>query len=242
DAQRESIVAFESSLATAQESDNGAGSLNTGGATGGAEAIASQDFYIGINDNFGDYQTGAPFDAHVFDLYDSWANNQTAARRAIQRGQEIFNTRTFTIAGVAGLNGMTLPHASGPLPASFTGTCTTCHNAPNAGDHSIAAPLNIGIADESRRTPDMPLYTLKCTATGQVFKVTDPGRALISGKCADIGKFKGPILRGLASRAPYFHNGSAASLEDAIEFYNSRFNIGLTSQEKSDLAAFLATL
>jgi len=242
DAQRESIVAFETSLATAQESDNGAGSLSTDGATGGAEAIASQVFYIGINDNTGDYQTHAPFTTHVFDLYDSWASNKTAARRAIERGQEIFNTRTFTISGVAGLNGMTLPHAPGPLPASFTGTCTTCHNSPNAGDHSIPAPLNIGLVDESRRTADMPLYTLKCTATGQIFKVTDPGRALITGKCADIGKFKGPILRGLASRAPYFHNGSAATLDDAIEFYNTRFNIGLSSQEKSDLAAFLATL
>ena len=58
--------------------------------------------------------------------------------------------------------------------------------------------------------------------------VTDPGRALISGKCADIGKVKGPILRGLAGRAPYFHNGSAATLLDAVNFYNLRFNIGLT--------------
>jgi cytochrome c peroxidase len=53
---------------------------------------------------------------------------------------------------------------------------------------------------------------------------------------------KGPILRGLASRAPYFHNGSADSLTDVIEFYEKRFNIGLSAQEKKDLIAFLSAL
>jgi cytochrome c peroxidase len=65
---------------------------------------------------------------------------------------------------------------------------------------------------------------------------------LITGKWADIGKFKGPILRGLAARAPYFHNGSAASLKEVIEFYDVRFDMGLTEREKADLAAFLSTL
>ncbi|MGI8567940.1 MAG: hypothetical protein ACR2KT_02055 [Methylocella sp.] len=72
--------------------------------------------------------------------------------------------------------------------------------------------------------------------------VTDPGRALISGNCADIGKIKGPILRGLAARAPYFHNGSAANLLDAVNFYDKRFNIGFTDQQKEDLVNFLKTL
>jgi cytochrome c peroxidase len=53
---------------------------------------------------------------------------------------------------------------------------------------------------------------------------------------------KGPILRGLAARAPYFHNGSAESLSDVIEFYDKRFKIGLTPQEKLDLLAFLSAL
>jgi cytochrome c peroxidase len=53
---------------------------------------------------------------------------------------------------------------------------------------------------------------------------------------------KGPVLRGLSSRAPYFHNGSADSLDDVLDFYNKRFNIGLTPQEKKDLIAFLNTL
>jgi cytochrome c peroxidase len=75
----------------------------------------------------------------------------------------------------------------------------------------VKAPLNIGLSDASRRTPDMPLYTLRrLSAAGERVQTTDPGRAMITGKWADIGKFRGPILRGLAARAPYFHNGSAA--------------------------------
>ena len=77
---------------------------------------------------------------------------------------------------------------------------------------------------------------------GQTFTVTDPGRALISGNCADIGKVKGPILRGLASRAPYFHNGSAATLLDVVNFYDQRFGIGFTDQDKQDLVNFLNAL
>jgi cytochrome c peroxidase len=65
---------------------------------------------------------------------------------------------------------------------------------------------------------------------------------VISGKCADIGKVKGPILHGLAARAPYFHNGSAATLSDVVEFYDQRFAIGFTAQQKADLVAFLNAL
>jgi cytochrome c peroxidase len=65
---------------------------------------------------------------------------------------------------------------------------------------------------------------------------------MVTGKCADIGKFKGPILRALAARAPYFHNGSAATLDDVVIFYDNRFTIGFTPQEKADLVAFLRSL
>ena len=71
----------------------------------------------------------------------------------------------------------------------------------------------------------LPVFTIWCTSgplAVEIFKVTDPGRALITGKRADIGKPKGPILRGLAARAPYFHNGSAATLRDVVEFYERR--------------------
>jgi cytochrome c peroxidase len=110
------------------------------------------------------------------------------------------------------------------------------------GNHSVALPIDIGLTDENVRTPDMPLYTLRNLTTGAVRKTTDPGRALLTGKWKDIGKFKGPVLRGLAARAPYFHNGMAESLAKVIDFYNTRFSIGFTKREKADLIAFLEAL
>lgn len=236
-AQLESIVGFESSIYTAQFADRRAGSLTENGVNGGPEVLSAQNFFIGINDPLGQNPTGAQFDPTVFSIYQKWASSGkwSPARQSIARGEQIFNSRPIAIEGVAGLND-TLGQ---PV---IMGTCTTCHDSPNVGNHSVAAPLNIGLVDESRRTPDMPLYTLRCIATGEIYKVTDPGRAMITGKCSDIGKFKGPVLRGLSARAPYFHNGSAATLHDAVDFYDTRFNLGLTDQEKQDLVAFLQTL
>ena len=71
---------------------------------------------------------------------------------------------------------------------------------------------------------------------------TDPGKGLISGLCSDVGRTKGPILRGLAARAPYFHNGAARDLSELVDFYNQRFQMNLTSQEKENLIAFLNAL
>lgn len=236
------IVDFETGLYTAQVYDVAAGDLDEQRATGGPKALSQQPFFIGVNDPLGLNPTGAPFSPVIFTDFGAWANLQgshgrpadprTLARMAVARGEQLFNSKPISITGVAGLN-----DALGV--ASIAGTCGTCHDTPNVGDHSVPAPLNIGIADASRRTPDMPLYTLQNLATGETVQTTDPGRALVTGKWKDIGKFKGPILRGLAARAPYFHNGSAATLKDAVTFYNTRFGIGFTDQEISDLVAFL---
>jgi cytochrome c peroxidase len=55
-------------------------------------------------------------------------------------------------------------------------------------------------------------------------------------------RIKGPILRGLAARAPYFHNGASANLQQVVNFYNLRFQMGLTDQQKADLIAFFNSL
>jgi cytochrome c peroxidase len=242
-AQRQSLVDFQLGLATAQIYDRRAGSLRDDGARGGPNAIHAETFYIGINDNLGDFRTGAPFTPVVFDIYDAWAgtggsSSEAEARRAIARGQQLFNTRAIRIAGVSGIN----DEAVFGNPAVLVGTCTTCHNTPNGGNHSIVAPLDIGLIDADRRTPDMPLYTLRNKTTGAIRRVTDPGRALVDGKWKHIGRFKGPMLRDLAARAPYFHNGSAATLAEAVEFYDTRFQIGLTAGEQADMVAFLRAL
>lgn len=233
------IVGFETALYTAQINDENAGSLSAQGGKGGPTTLSMQPFYIGINDSLGGDPTGAAFNANVFTLYNKWANLKAQPnRQAVARGENLFNNFPISITGVGGLN-----DALGQ--AVINGTCTTCHDSPNVGNHSFPVPLKIGTTDYPAEAAldisGLPIYTVQCT-DGSTVQVTDLGRAMVSGKCADIGKVKGPILRGLAGRAPYFHNGAAATLKDVVEFYNERFSLNLTAQQKTDLVAFLQTL
>jgi cytochrome c peroxidase len=237
--QLQQIISFETALYTAQSSDRGAGTLNARGATGGANNLATQEFYVGINDVLGADPNGRPFDPKAFTAYDKWTDSPTPQKASIARGQDLFNTFPITITGVAGLNDI-------PGLSTVNGTCTTCHDSPNVGNHSVPLAINIGITDypavPALDISGLPVYTIQCNATGATVQTTDPGRALVTGKCADVGKTKGPILRALSARAPYFHNGAAKTLDDAVEFYNQRFQLGFTDQQKKDLVAFLKTL
>ena len=206
------------------------------------------------------------FTSNIFNLYNSWAQStsnefdqRTAARLSIARGEQLFNTLQIPITGVAGINDDV---AAGGLVAGgvplLMGTCGTCHDTPNVGNHSFPTPLNIGTGDPSPNNPSVSLggldlsYLPEITVckkdatsgvpTSNCRTTTDLGQALIDGRFDHVGKIKGPILRGLAGRAPYFHNGSAATLLDAVNFYDTRFNLALTDQQKSDLVAFLKTL
>ena len=244
----DAIVQFESGLFTARQSTAAAGDLTGAGARGGTGWLATLNYYFGIN-NFdsGDYRTGAPFTTNVFTAFDAWSGNaasladpgisgsaaiaQTEARRSVARGQAIFNGRPMFINNVPGMRS-----------ASIRGSCTSCHDAPNAGSSSTPLLVNIGTADGSRRTADLPLYTLRNSQTAQTVQVTDPGAAMTSGRWDDIGKFKVPVLRGIGARPPYFHNGSAADLRAVVEFYNERFAMSLSEQDMTDLTAFLSSL
>jgi len=233
------IVAFETGVFSAQANDQGAGSLTAQGALGGPVNLSQQNTFVGINDSLGGDPTGATFDPNVFTLYGAWANAGSPYRQSVARGENLFNNLPIPITGVGGLNDA----LNQPV---IMGTCTTCHDGPNAGNHSFSVPLAIGTtaypAMPALDVAGLPVYTIRCIATGVTVQVTDPGRAMVSGKCKDIGKLKGPVLRGLAARAPYFHNGAAATLDDAVEFYDQRFNLNLTQQQKADLVAFLKTL
>jgi cytochrome c peroxidase len=232
------IVEFEKALFVAQANDNAAGDLGAAGALGGPARLAVQDFYFGINDAFaGDYLTGAAFNRNAMALFGAWRNLGTAgasaqdqARAAIARGEAIFHNRPMNISQVAGF-----------VPQQRA-SCSSCHDAPNSGSHSVARMFNTGVAAAVRRTPDMPLYTLRNTATGETVDTTDPGAAMLTGKWTDVGRFKVPTLRGAAARAPYFHDGSAPDLEAVVRFYDRRFQMGLNPQEAADLAAFLKAL
>jgi len=214
--QQAAIVDFELSMFTAQAHDFQAGPLMANGAGGGAQALADQ----GVSGNGG---------SAVFTLFNAWASPTppvdalSEARQAIVIGQDIFNNRQF---GAAGL------------------TCSSCHSVPNAGNTATMQFFDTGIASGAirPRDPALPLYTLRCLANNAIVRTTDPGRALVTGRCADIGRFKVPTLRGLAAHPPYFHDGSAATLGDVVLFYDDLFKIGLRSAQKDALVAFLRAL
>jgi cytochrome c peroxidase len=272
-AQLDDIIGFELSLYTAQSYDDDAGSLRADGAYGGPRYLAtnlSAAYYPGVNDSLGADPNGLPFDPNAMRLYTAWATAGSVAysealrreqvRRDIAAGETLFDSAPVQISNVRGLN----DNPSLGNPRSFTGTCTTCHDTPNVGNHSFPLPLDIGTGHSvlpgmesdaniaaglaELSMPNLPVYMINgCPnpfAPGQPesFYTTDPGKALISGLCSDFNRGKGPILRGLAARAPYFHNGGAADLNELVNFYNKRFQMNLTEQQKQQLVAFLNSL
>ena len=227
EAQLQQILSVESSLFTAQSQDKLAGDLSLEGAKGGVSFLSALPFSDGMN-------SGSGFDSNVFSLFINWANaSGTNARwqQSIARGQMLFNTRSMRITAVPGFNDV-------QGQAQVMGTCSTCHNTPNVGGNSIFAMMNIGTGSPKA---DLPSYLMLCNDGTQVL-TTDPGRAMVTGQCEDIGKFEIPGLRGLPARAPYFHNGTAENLLDVVNFYDQQFGMLLTDDEKADLVAFLGTL
>lgn len=237
------IVAFEKSIFSAQNWDSRARSLTAEGGLGGAVQLSA-----------GTPGLPLPTGPGTFALFGAWQTLPTGADRAaeresVSRGEQIFNTRKFTISGVAGLNNIP------GIPSPLTGVCAGCHSQVDAGNSNRPdAQFDIGIASAEAGpnkidpSPDLPVFDVQCTDSfttpfnGNHVKLHDLGLGLITGRCADLGRFTVPQLRGLAARAPYFHDGSAATLVDVVDFYNGRFGIGLSAQEKQDLVNFLRTL
>jgi cytochrome c peroxidase len=255
-AQLSELVAFEEGLFTAEATDTQAGPLTGNGATGGAAALAAQNYYPGINDAFGQDPKGAAFNKVVFTLFAAWEGSANPAQASIARGEDLFNNAPMQITDVHGLNDNP---ALGSQPV-IVGTCGTCHDSPNIGTHSFPLAMDIGtshvIASETDANiigglqalspPSLPVYQISgCTnASGNavVYVTTDPGVALATGQCADVNGIKVPGLRGLAARGPFFHNGSAANLGQVVQFYSTRFQMNLNPQQLVDLQNFLAAL
>jgi cytochrome c peroxidase len=110
-------------------------------------------------------------------------------------------------------------------------SCSQCHNGPNLADN-------------------------KFHVLGEIQKgaqQSDAGRYGVTKDEKDRGAFKTPTLRNIALTAPYMHDGSVATLEEIVEFYDKGcgdapnksdliFKLELTAQEKKDLVAFLKSL
>jgi hypothetical protein len=225
---------FLMGLSFAQSIDRRAGRLDVAGATGGPANLSAEPFYLGINALGGDSRTGAAFNNQSFDIYEKWETSTEEDRKRLGRGESAFYTLDIAITNVPGIN-----DALGQPVVN--GHCTTCHNTPNVGSHSEFRMIDNGLTGPERSANDVPLITLRNKTTGETRQTTDVGRALNTGLWADIGKFKVPTLRGVGSRAPYFHDGSADSLEDVLDFYEKRFGIDFHGQ-KEDIIAFLKAL
>jgi cytochrome c peroxidase len=154
-----------------------------------------------------------------FDLFDAWAGHGNPRRAQIARGQEVFNA--------VNANGR---------------SCGGCHNSANNGTSVNNLMFDVQTASAAARTPDLPLYTFRNRATGETRQLTDAGRGNVTGLWSDLGRFKTPTLRGLAARAPYFHNGIAATLEDVVHHYETHLGFVFTDEERADLVAFLNAL
>jgi len=154
-----------------------------------------------------------------FDLFDAWIDSPVPSRAQIARGQELFNN---------------------PNPGGRT--CNACHNSRNNGTNINNLMFDIGAASAEARTPDLPLYTIRNRATGEERQLTDTGCGNVTGLWSDLGRFKTPTLRALSARAPYFHNGIAATLEDVVRHYERHLGFIFTDQERADLVAFLKAL
>jgi hypothetical protein len=181
-------------------------------------------FTVGLLDRSG-ARGGADALSHMtatagpFDLFDAWTGSRIPARAQIARGQALFND----------------PNPGGPR-------CGFCHSMANSGTNAENRLFDIDTASAAVRTPDLPLYRIRNRATGEERQLTDTGRGNVTGAWADLGRFKVPTLRGLAARAPYFHNGIAATLDDVVLHYQRRLGFIFSAEQRADLVAFLKAL
>jgi hypothetical protein len=254
-AQIDQIIAFESQIYAAQTYHNDAGELIEPGGPPALGPTALAQGRIGV--------LGNNITNFVFPMGDSWkklprtgdkvADGQRAFRESVARGHDVFFFRTFWIRDAMHLNTVGLGN---PVKR----TCSTCHGMHMTGMDTANGWMDIGttnlpwakeppVSPWSSQQAELPLFKLTCNNSvvphpflGRVIYTQDPGRALISGKCNDIGAIVMQQFRGLAARAPYFVNGSAQNLRELVDFYDRRFNIQYTEQEKQDLVNFLSTL
>jgi cytochrome c peroxidase len=180
--QQGQIVAFESGVATAQIFDNKARDLDADGASGGPVALSLQiaKFFVGVNDPVIPRACpSTPISSTSIHRRCGQASNPMtkmktkctpSAWRIIggrsRAGSGCSTPHRSTLRGVAGLNdALNLP--------SIAGFCGTCHDTPDVGNHSVKAPLNIGIANAGANKPPaldisgLPIFTLKCTKSAR---------------------------------------------------------------------------
>jgi hypothetical protein len=200
-------------------------------------------------------------------VFNAWANltshdQFTPGRLQVAAGEAIFNNAQLTVPpDLVGQLG------TGPIHCTTCHAVNKLGNHPEAnffvriGTDSVQ--IIQGLVDNPGtstvgklqtmldRVAALPQYCLRPISDSTPFSAapcgtdpsdvitTDPGRATVTGKIADVGKFKPPVLRNFIARAPYFHAGAAIEDDNLVYFYNARFQIGLTPGEHNDLVAWL---
>src|SRR5262249_35943478 len=99
---------------------------------------------------------------------------------------------------------------------------------------SVARTFNVGVSERNKHnlrfTRDLgggqfaPIVLPLVPGDGTVTALTvtfDVGLAGTTGRTEDVGRFKVPQLRGLINNAPYFHDNSAATIEEVVDYFNS---------------------
>lgn len=234
------IIDFEKRVFTAQQKNRFGGDVNAGGAEGGPLKLAeSEPGRLGSQ--------GIP----VWSEFDAWANSddpdispeERAWRESVARGARNFRERMFLISDSAGI---TTPIGFGN---PVRDRCAFCHNMSQMGMDVAPGQVDLGTTNLpfADPQPHLPLFKITCKAEphphyGREIYTYDPGYALTTGRCADVGRITLQSLRGLSARAPYFSNGSAKTLREVIEFYDRRYNIGYTEQEIEDLVNLMEAL
>jgi cytochrome c peroxidase len=113
-------------------------------------------------------------------------------------------------------------HPSGSTPeTSFVRPIVRYHNIQTACPH----PTTDGFSPcPPRLARNARTYRITlANGTFQTVTTSDPGRLLLTGQPADLGMMDIPQLRGISKTAPYFHNNSAATLEEVLDQYDALF-------------------
>lgn len=240
--QREQIETFILRVFSAQSESKFGGSLSDG-VFGGPEVL--RDSEAG--------QLGSIGQA-VWSEFEGWENmdaemksrlseDEIAWRESVARGARVFRDKMFLITDSAGINS----------PVGFgnpvLNSCVFCHNMRQMGNDVAPGQVDLGTTNKpfADPAPHLPLFRVTCQDEphphyGNVIYTQDPGFGLVTGRCADVGKITLQSMRGLAARPPYFSNGSASDLMAVIDYYERRYNIGYTEQEKQDLVNLMSAL
>jgi mono/diheme cytochrome c family protein len=106
--------------------------------------------------------------------------------------------------------------ARGKLVFDGAGQCVSCHSGALFTD----ANSTLHAPSDSMAEPESPSYASRSASK----------------------QYRSSPLQGLWQHAPYFHDGSAATLNDVASIYNTKRALGLTPQQLADLAEYLKSL